>query len=289
MTYELYTAAQNAVKGHSGRGRSYWEVAANCGYQRYLTDLRKHVEAGEEPDWARRGVYYHFLQEQWHRGSLHGAIELFPSDTCWKEAVTLFDWYRRTYTTTTFGTPVGIEEQFPVTDEDKQRVAEWFGIPPEYCPTARFDMRTNISESQVIELATNHGILLPGAGTYVIDFKHGGAHFGDDAVKFSVGPQAILYMTMAQKFIDSSCRGVIFNKVSMTREKGALTLKPTSFRTYTTAFRPEYAGRARSMIRYAYQSLISKSKNGFVCGDCPFYKETNVHGPCDGINGESNE
>lgn len=283
MTYELYTAAQNAKSTHSGRGRSYYEVAANCGYQRYLADQQKDHNPYADKDWAIRGTYYHFLQEKWHRGNLVGEIELVQGDSNWKEAVTLFDWYRRTYNKNTWGDVVGVEEQFPVTDADKQRVADWFGIPLEHCPTIRLDLRTVMDNNKVQELATDHGMLVPGAGGYIIDFKTGAAHFGEDATKFTVGTQAVFYLVMVKRFLDPTLRAGIFNKVTLTKEKGNLTLKPTSFRTYLAYYQPSFDERVRTMVRYAYDSMANKTKNGFHCEECPFYKATNIQGICNGF------
>ena len=138
-----------------------------------------------------RGVYYHLLQQWWHDGRISGGteIELRDDDTLWNEAVTLHGWYKETYGADYWGKVVGTEVQLPPEGKTEalQKVSEYFGVPPEFAPTARLDMLVETSEEAVERLA-NSGVLLPGAGHYILDWKHGGAHWGDDAMKYTYGP-----------------------------------------------------------------------------------------------------
>ena len=275
---EIYQRAQDVLSGHSGYGNSYWSVAANCGRQRRLADSIKIIKDGPEPDWAVRGVYYHTLLQWWHDQKIpkNSVIEL-NDNTLWNDAVTLFDWYRTTYARDFWGECIGTEVQFPSTPEEKAEVAKWFGIPTEYAPTMRTDLLVRADEPHV-ENAANHGVLLPGPGVYIVDYKHGAAHWADDEKKYTQGVQALLYLTLGNLFWAEKPKGMIFVKASMTREKKELKLKDSTYRIYTAHFSTKNNDRVKQMITYAYTSMQADMVNPYACMDCPFFNKN-----CNGV------
>jgi hypothetical protein len=268
---DLYSIAQDIKSSHSGRGNSWWEIGANCGYARELTN----IHGGEDhshKDWAIRGVYLHLLQQWWHDGrvSEDTEIELRDDDALWNEAVTLHSWFKQLYGQNFWGEVLGTEVQVPASDEDRTKVAQYFGVPEDYAPTGRYDMLVRTSDEDVERMA-NSGILLPGAGLYIVDWKHGGRHNFDDEMKYTYGPQPTLYMTLGSMLLSEPVRGMIFVKGSMTMEKGKLKFKESTFRTYVALNQPDTKLRAKSMIANAYKSVVDKQKNGYACLGCPFF------------------
>jgi hypothetical protein len=269
-TEDIYEAAQSIKGSHSGKGNSYYEVAANCGEQRHLQD-KYGKDLHSNKDWAIRGTYYHLLRQWSQEGRAPSVIELRDDDTLWNEAVTLNSWYLQTYPKNMWGDLVATEMPLPQTDEQRDILARLFDVPPEYAPTVRLDMLTRATDEHV-EQAAEYGVYLPGPGLYIPDWKHGGAHFGDDEMKFTWGPQPVLYLTVAQLLLGEPIQAMVFNKVSMTKEKGALKLKDTSFRNYVTSPTPGLQGRAIAMIQFAYRQFKARTKNGYACLDCPFHQ-----------------
>lgn len=271
---DIYTVAQTVRSSGSGRGNSYWEIGANCGFRRFLEDQLGRDPDAPQPDWAIRGTYMHLLLQWWQEGKLAKGqiIEHDESDMLWREAVTLFDWFASTYPRDFWGRVIGTEVQFPSTDEEKRRVAEFFDVPLEYAPTMRSDVVTEIDAAGVERFA-QQGVLLPGPGVYIVDWKHGGAHGFDDGWKFTEGTQPLMYLTLSRKFWKDPPRGIIYHKVSMTKEKSQLKLKPTSFRIYVATWQPNFEHECRSMVQFAYQSLLRRDKNRYACNGCPFFRK----------------
>jgi len=271
---DFYEAALDIVSSHSGHGNSYWSVAANCGHQRNLIDRIGKDPSTAAPDWARRGSYYHLLHQWWQSGKLPDAqvLELDKDDKCWAEACTLFSWYTETYPKDIWGTCIATELQLPPVSE-QERVAAHFNVPSEKCPTGRLDMLTEMSTDQCERAMSLFGILLPGPGKYIVDYKHGARHNFDDEKKYTLMEQPLMYLTLDRIINKDPVKGMIFNKVSMTTEKGALKLKETSFRNYLACWQPDFMDRCTNMVQVAYQSMVRDEKNGYACGSCPFFQK----------------
>lgn len=275
MSNELYQIAQAKVSGGSGLGNSFWSVAANCGHQRNLKTATPRDPNEPQPDWAVRGTYYHLLHE-WHQAGRipAGQALLVDSDLWWNEAVTLFNWHVETYPKDAFGTVVGTEVQIPGTPEAQEKIAKAFGVPYEWCPTGRYDALSVVDDAQVERAANLWGLLLPGPGRYAIDHKHGKQHSMDDEAKYTAGEQPVMYMTLDRILNpENPIRGMIFAKTSMTREKGVLKKKDTSFRTYVATWQPSFYHRCTQMVQSAYRSMVDDTYNGYMCGECPFYQK----------------
>jgi hypothetical protein len=272
----LYDDAKHVITSHSGHGNSYWEEASNCGYARKLIDSGvRAFSSAVVPAWAARGTFYHLLHQWWQEDKFadDSIISASRSDETWNDAVTLFDWYRATYPKTIWGTCLGTEVQCPANEDQRAILAEHFSVPLIYAPTKRDDMITIISDDQV-ERALSYGAVLPGPGRYIVDFKHGQWHDGKDAAKYTLGHQACMYLALDRVLNPQSpAIGIIYSKVSMTRTKGVLELKDTSFRVYVATWLPSFAGRAKQMVRYGYESMRRAEKNPYACPSCDYYNQ----------------
>lgn len=272
---DLYETYKELKSSHSGYGNSFWSVSANCGKQRKLAQTLPVVKSEEPvPEWAARGIGYHLLQQAYHDGKTPDlAIDLSDEDPQWQEALTLHSWYREVYGSTSFGKCIGTEVQFPANDFVRDIVAQYFGLPSEFCPTIRADAMFEIDDATIETLGAHHDLLLPGPGLYIMDFKTGAAHWKEDAKTFGHGVQSVLYQTVCE-ILGLNPKGMIFNKVSMTKEKGKLVRKDGSFRNYVAAFDPVHTpARAKGMIQHAYKSMLAGEPNGYACTDCPFYEK----------------
>lgn len=275
---DIYSIAQSIKGGHSGTGNSFYELTANCGRRRNLLAQIGEVPRDPdyvEPDWAVRGTYYHLLHQFWQEGKLpEGAVlDAGVNDELWQEACTLFSWFQQSYAKDFFGNCLATEIKYPRNSAEQEVIAQYFNVPMKYAPTARFDMYTQVTDEHV-DRAARDGILLPGPGRYIVDYKHGKQHNKDDGWKYTNGVQPLLYLTLDRLLNpDNPARGMIFTKVSMTREKSALKLKDTSFRVYVAYFQPSFFDEARSMIQFAYNSMVANQPNRYACEDCPFFRK----------------
>lgn len=202
--------------GGSGRGGSFWRMAAQCG----ACALR--AEQGMLPEitasWARVGTAYHMLH-QWHAEGQELALDYLQNfDKDVTHALLLFRahleyWGGAKY----WGNIVSMEQVYPQTEQGEAKVrAEFEGELYQIKP----DLIVDMTATDVARVRDR--VMLPGEGRYIIDWKT--SSDASDITKYHTGPQATMYPYVYNLDQDVPVRGIIFDVV----EKHRWNAKDTS-------------------------------------------------------------
>lgn len=217
----VYQTLESIKSQSSGRGVSYWSLAATCGRkarlaqvyaEQYQDDL---VETEDDKLSALKiGAYYHVLLQHWHEGrmpldKIHD-YDVMMNNPEFEEAYRLFLFYRSTYSHDSWGKVVATELLVPATDAGKQIVFDFFGEET----TGRLDMLVELSQDDVDRINTELNLKLPAPGLYIIDHKTGARKNPRDYWEFTFGLQSILYQHIWNiENPDRQVQGMVFLKV----------------------------------------------------------------------------
>lgn len=273
----------------SGRGPSYWDVAANCGEKRYLTDLHTQIakESESNVEEKRLGTYFHGLMDAWFKGSLPVSQVIDVSDTlppAWADAVKIFEFVRAHFPREVWGMTVGTEVRLPFDDDHKAAIREFFGHDE---ISGQMDALMEISESHLAHYASI-GCELPRPGLYIVDWKTGGARKGDGAAmgSFLESIQSKVYPCLA-RLGGLQVEGMVFpyfvNHASMRRHDEGKA-KGSSVQCFFAQWNPVRDMQARAAVNFAKVQRDNRTKNPYACVQytgvqCPFLAK----GMCDSL------
>jgi hypothetical protein len=206
LEHQIHSLLQTG--GGSGRGGSFWTMAATCG-RRANNYLRNgNTMDTRPPSWAVIGTAYHLLQEHIMKGVPMNLdyVEAI-NDRDLQTAFLLHRAWREYYGIGYWGTTLSTEQVYPKTEEGTARVLEFFsGQTYQIKPDAVVDM----TMEDVARVRDR--VHLPGPGRYIIDFKT--AADANDVAKYVTGLQ-----TLAYPFIynldnpEAPVKGIIFDIV----------------------------------------------------------------------------
>lgn len=202
----IHSLMQN--EGGSGRGGSFWTMAATCGRKANNYERNGRAQTGEAPAWAVIGTAYHKLQEYLMKNEpLHLDFMESINDRNLQTALLMHRAWREYWGVSYWGTTVSTEEIYPKTDEGTRKVMEFFsGQIYNIKPDAVVDM----SMEDVARVRDR--VHLPGPGRYIIDFKT--AADAAETTKYITGLQALAYPFIYN--LDNSeqpVKGIIFDIV----------------------------------------------------------------------------
>jgi hypothetical protein len=208
---EIYGAIKKS--GGSGRGVSYWAVAALCGRKAALAAQHPDIDSFGESTALSVGSYYHALKEMWLTGQFAEdlIIDVEPTlDLEWAEAVRLFAWHREMFPKGYWGQPVAVELKMPINDEHKAKVVDWIGHDES---TGQCDLVVKMSAQDVARIQEDRSIELAGPGVYIIDHKTSGMRKSemDARASYTQSLQAKKYMFMLGLAFNEPVQGMIFD------------------------------------------------------------------------------
>lgn len=218
---DIFKTIQSMESSSSGRGISYWTLAATCGRKanlaaRHQETFKAEMMASEDGKLNPLlvGIYYHALQQFYHDGRLpEGTVydysaELYNDEFI--EAKRLFDFYRQNFNPWFWGQVLATELKVPQTPEGAEMMKAYFSDDT----TGRLDMLVHMSENDMSHIGALFNIHLPGPGLYIIDHKTGGQKRTMDYWDFTHGAQAILYPFIWNKENPTrQVKGMIFVKI----------------------------------------------------------------------------
>lgn len=199
------------------RGNSFWESFDKCPSQYRLDkefgDTILHTDPERRPDPARVGTLYHQLSWAYQMPHWPDRVVLREDDgrdPDWTEALRMFREYQKHYPPQEM-TPVGLEDDFRIEDED------YTGVP---VLTGRWDAVPKFADEDAVAVFESRRTIEVGGGTkrlnlrgpgiYILDTKSAGSKKGDIVLKYNEAIQQILY-AMAWDYLhpDMPIRGTI--------------------------------------------------------------------------------
>ena len=268
----IYQTIQNSTA--SGRGTSYYAVAANCGMKRHLSDLhRELVQLGEtNVEAKRKGTLYHGLKDMWLKGEVPEGIVLDVGpiqDQEWAEALRLFNFAREHFPKNYWGDFLASEFKMPINDDHKARIAEFFGHDE---VTGAADAVFLLSAEDVARLEADRGVTLRGPGIYLLDHKTAAARKSPEAAEHQYldSIQAKLYPLLFNLAGGEQCKGIIFDVIVAHQELRRTDIskqKLSSVQTFFAAHDVENDYRARTAVNFARESRNSRQLNPYACSD----------------------
>ena len=268
-----------ANSGGSGKGMSYYSVAARCGRKANLdTARREQFRDANAPAPATKnhfvvGSVYHKLQEL-----AHGPVNDLPIidlNERWAnpnvaEGVRLFKGWLRTWGAGFWGRTVAVEEHLEDT--------ETFGVPV----TAALDMVVYM-DTEACERAKRRGLTLE-PGHYIVDWKT--ADGPSNGVAYSEGIQALWYCYVwNNQHPNMPVNGIIFDVVNKRSRRKDRSVLLDDFQAHFVPCGLERADDAlRGLILQGHQNAVENRPNRAECiswqGDiCPY----RLSGECDAI------
>ena len=275
----------------SRRGQSYWEVAANCGERRFLTDLHKELATEDEQfvEEKQRGTYLHALMDAWFKGNITTGQVIDVSNTqplTWHAAVKLFNFVREYFPLNFWGKVAASELSLPIDTAHIEKVTAYFGHPD---ITGTVDLLTELSESDLAIFKQELGLDLPRPGLYIIDWKTGSARKSDTAARgaYLESIQSKVYPLLWNLIGGRPVEGMIFIHLTAHANMRRFDEGPKALSSVQAFFAPHSQVRdmqARAAVNFARKSLIERSRNPFACVSytgamCPFFAK----GICDGL------
>lgn len=232
---ELLKILGQAQSTASPRGLSYWSACARSGRSVRLSEQYGEGREAESADRAEKygnqgkcdplvlGSMYHLLQQKDFTGQLEGEVwdaTLEGLTLEMLEALRLFRAYKEKWGSAVqkWGFDAGTyssELMLPVTDAGKALVREVMGEDV----TGQLDGVGYISDIAAVEART--GLILPGPGYFILDFKTAGQKNAGDEFKFAFGEQAMNYISLWNlENPDRQVRGMLFDQITRTKSPG---------------------------------------------------------------------
>jgi hypothetical protein len=219
---DLYPTVKAMRHGHSGHGMTYWSVGAMCGrkarlseqFKDKLEDVRRDEEdENDGSDGFAIGIFYHALMELDLQQKIPYDLEGTTDNENYNEAVRLFNGYRAAWGSSLrkWGARLlHTELILPFTEAVRKKAREVFGT--DYGLTGRIDAVFDIPDVQIAY--NNTGLLLPGPGLYLMDWKTGQSKSDRDPWEFTFGTQSIAYAALYNmEHPKAPALGLIYDKV----------------------------------------------------------------------------
>lgn len=215
---EIQRIIGESRQGSSGRGISYWSDAALCGRRVRLKEEHPKIELpiddDDTPDALVVGATYHLLHELSIRGQLadetwdatDGALTASTVQALNLHRAWMRDW---TSLEAKWGArALAVELAIPETDVGKQAALTLTGD----VVTGRLDALIDVHDPDTAY--ANTGLLLPGPGRYILDFKTAKNHSSQHAWVYSHGLQGINYLWLYNmEHPETPARGLIFDVI----------------------------------------------------------------------------
>ena len=275
---------QNCQKStSSGRGPSYWDVAANCGERRYLTDLHKYVD--EPRDELRLGTYVHALLDARHKGILENSvIDLSEiQDEVWIDALKMNTFIQEYFPEEYFGRSVASEFRL---EPPKEALVKAFGHDE---VSGQVDRLVMISEADIMRFFQKFGVGLPGPGLYILDWKTAGSRASEKKARGSYleSIQSKVYPLLLNLYGGEPCMGMIFmlfiNHAEM-RFQDEGPKKQASCQMFFAQHTAQRDAEAIAAVNFAKMMRDQRIKNPYACID---YQGTECYfrsqGICPGV------
>ncbi len=278
----LYEILQSKQSSGSGRGGSYYSTPALCGMQGRLKALFPYEEKYDEDaqytptgrrkiNARRAGTFFHALQEMWRLDAIpeNMAIAADHADHDYEVALNSFIRYRTHFNNDrhNLGRIAGVEITLPQNDEQSARVREIAGGEP---LTMRYDLLTEISNEDMVRIAVERQLSLPGPGLYLIDYKLVGSISANTMWQYSYDFQQLSYPVIYNAcFPERPVRGMLTEVTARVQKP-----EPRHYALYLA-----YAdARATDIVRHgvldATAKLAAGKANPFACmgkfGPCFF-------------------
>lgn len=201
----LYELLQSKKSESSGRGGSYYGVAAQCGMRSRLQELYPYEEPESDGteitatgrrrvNAKRAGIYFHSLQEMWRLGTIPANLIVAAdhADYDFELALNSFIKYRQQWHDNrhNLGRVQSAEVKLPSTPAHEKVVLDFTGGIPF---TMRYDLLTEITYEDMARLAVERQLALPGPGLYLIDYKLVGQITSQQMWQYSYDFQQLSY------------------------------------------------------------------------------------------------
>lgn len=273
---ELLKLLQDDEGGGSGRGMSFWEACARSGRavrlaeeesqgdkDAYAAQRAADFEAKGKEDYFILGRIYHRLHEMDIRGQAPNEAWDARQEAMTKElreALRLFRGYKAAWGTAAekWGmTDMRSEVPVPETEAGRALVTELFGE----VVTGRLDAVGYIADTDAVEART--GLVLPGPGHYILDFKTASKANVMDQYKFQFGSQGQNYILLwNHEHPDTPVKGVIFDQILRHKD----IEKDKSFKHFFSSALTADLDYIRNIVRIGKDNYDNNRCNPTVCG-----------------------
>lgn len=203
-------------QGGSSRGISYWSDAASCGRRVRLKEehpkVQLPIDDDDTPDALVVGSTYHLLHELGIRGqttdetwdATDGALTASTIQALNLHRAWVRDWVsvEQKWGARALATELAV----PETDVGRQAALELTGDDV----TGRLDALLDVHDPDVAY--ANTGLLLPGPGRYILDFKTAKSHSPQHSWTYGHGLQGVNYLWLYNlEHPETPVRGLIFD------------------------------------------------------------------------------
>lgn len=257
--------------GGSGRGMTFWHQAALCGRKAVLSDAyADDIAAGrvQEPTTPKHfllGGVFHKMMELWVAPPPGGFVldqDEITSDPNIREAVRLFEGYREFWDKDYWGRLVEAEVKIPSKEELVDQIEAEFGVPVYGKP----DEVRYLDDATVERVLDTRGLILPGAGFYLIDHKTADSPKAD--TYYSDGYQAILYPYLYElEHPEQKIRGTIYNVVYKFSKRKDKTITIENFHAVFAPYVPEKIHEIKGVLKMAKFNFQHNIPNRQACRD----------------------
>lgn len=281
----VYGILQGVRSSSSGRGTSYYGMAATCGMKAKLYELFPFEESESEEIGAttptgrrkangkRAGVFFHALQQHWRTGSMVDNIVASAEheDYDFELAVQSFANYRRFYkeNRNNRGRVIDAEVHYPRNDEEQALVRAALGA--EF--TMRYDLKVYMDEADCEKLLLERGIYVK-PGYWLVDYK----------LLASIGAQALDeyrrgFQGLAYPLVHNICTpdpaqhvlGTLFDITARVK-----TAEAKHFEVVLAELPSNALDIVRQGVQYGLANLTSGAANPLACfgkyGECHWSK-----------------
>lgn len=287
---QLYQIVQSKKSTGSGRGASFYEVAANCGRSLNLKMRHPDLWSSDDDDGTsltptgrrkcnalRAGTFFHTLQELWRNQTLPADLVLDATemvDYDFELALRAFRNYRARFGDNihNLGTVVATEEKYPADPAQAAMLKQVLGLDF----TMRFDLLTYVSREDAERISSEREVAIT-PGRWLVDYKLVASISEKTYWKYAASFQGLVYPVVYNLCNPQApVEGIMYDITARVQKA-----EPKHFALYTAITTEDSLEIVKTGLNYAKELLDSNRANPLVCTSgysvCPFLK----NGMCD--------